>query len=51
MTDPEPSYRVVCAWCDLVLVEGPQPTSHGICPACHKRERDALEQEGFTDEL
>lgn len=30
----EPSYKVVCAWCHRVLVHGPEPTSHGICPEC-----------------
>lgn len=32
----EPTYRVVCAWCPTVLVEGDAgaPVSHGICSPC-----------------
>lgn len=26
--------RIVCAWCDLVLEEGPGPASHGLCEGC-----------------
>ena len=26
--------KVVCAWCQKVLTEGPSPTSRGICPPC-----------------
>jgi hypothetical protein len=26
--------RTVCAWCQRILREGAEPTSHGICPAC-----------------
>lgn len=30
-----PALRVVCAWCQAVLTDGPpEPTSHGICPSC-----------------
>ena len=32
--------RRVCAWCLEVTEEGPEPTSHGICAECAKRERD-----------
>lgn len=28
--------RLVCAWCDRVLVEGDGPVSHGICDACRR---------------
>lgn len=28
---------LVCAWCDRVLVPGPEPVSHGICPECAYR--------------
>lgn len=27
-------HKVVCAWCQLVLKEGIEPVSHGICPKC-----------------
>lgn len=26
--------RRVCAWCELVISEGAEPTSHGICTTC-----------------
>jgi hypothetical protein len=26
--------RKICGWCQKVLREGPDPASHGICPAC-----------------
>lgn len=26
--------RVVCAWCERLLAEGPGPVSHGICGDC-----------------
>ena len=26
--------RIVCAWCEKVMQEGPEPTTHGICPDC-----------------
>ena len=26
--------RVVCAWCDTVLLAGCEPVSHGICATC-----------------
>lgn len=32
ITAPEP--RTVCAWCGVVICEGPEPTSHGICQPC-----------------
>lgn len=28
--------RKVCAWCKAVMVEGDEPTSHGMCEACGK---------------
>lgn len=33
--------RHVCAWCGLVTAKGDPgaETSHGICPACERRER------------
>lgn len=26
--------RAVCSWCDAVLRDGSEPTTHGICPLC-----------------
>lgn len=26
--------RVVCAWCERLLADGPGPVSHGICEGC-----------------
>lgn len=46
-----PDLKLVCSWCDVVIREGAEPESHGICPACadkmredhdmKKREKDA----------
>lgn len=30
--------RIVCAWCLRVMDDGDEPTSHGICEDCTKRE-------------
>jgi hypothetical protein len=33
--------RKVCAWCDVVLVDGPaEPVTHGICTRCVERMRE-----------
>lgn len=32
--------RVLCAWCPVVIQDGPPspvPVSHGICTACYQR--------------
>lgn len=29
--------KLICAWCQLVLQEGYEPPSHGICPECQRR--------------
>ena len=29
--------KTVCAWCQKVLKEGPEPTSHGICQPCTEK--------------
>lgn len=26
--------RVVCAWCQTTMRDGPEPTSHGLCQPC-----------------
>ena len=31
--------RRVCAWCMKVIEDGPEPTTHGICPECAEVER------------
>ena len=40
------SLRRVCAWCGLIIADGPEPASHGICPKCEKKELAKLEREG-----
>jgi hypothetical protein len=29
-----PVLRIVCAWCQSLIVEGSEPVSHGICASC-----------------
>lgn len=29
-----PDVRVVCSWCSVVIREGSEPVSHGLCPSC-----------------
>ena len=29
--------RVECGWCGLVLQDGYEPTSHGICESCKEK--------------
>lgn len=44
---PNTQMRVVCAWCDAELDPAPGPegaVSHGICPACYKREMAKLRE-------
>ncbi len=38
-------YQIVCAWCKRVLDPGDPgaPVSHGMCPACYRREMRKLE--------
>lgn len=31
---PEHRLRTICAWCLANIVDGAEPTSHGICTAC-----------------
>jgi hypothetical protein len=33
----ESPLRLECAWCDTLLRDGREPTSHGICEACSER--------------
>jgi uncharacterized CHY-type Zn-finger protein len=28
--------RVICAWCEVVLEDGIEPMSHGMCPSCRE---------------
>lgn len=30
-------HKIVCDWCGEVLVEGPEPTTGGICEECRPR--------------
>lgn len=27
-------HKIICAWCQKILVEGLEPISHGICDPC-----------------
>lgn len=36
--------KIVCAYCKKVILDGPEPTSHGICPKCLKQELKKLEE-------
>jgi len=39
--------KTICAWCNKVLVEGPEAddqASHGICPKCQKIELAKIEK-------
>lgn len=31
--------RTVCAWCGVLICDGAEPTSHGICMPCAARMR------------
>lgn len=35
--------KVICGWCRAVLVDGPPPTSHGICKPCMDKEMARME--------
>ena len=37
MTTTHP-FKVVCAWCGMVMAFGEEPVSHGICPECAAQE-------------
>lgn len=39
--------RTVCAWCQKVMREGPEPTSHGICKVCEAKM--AIEIQAFEE--
>jgi len=32
------THRRICAWCHLVIQEGGEPATHGICPVCAEKE-------------
>ncbi len=32
-----PILRMVCAWCQKLVREGDEPTTHGICEACAEK--------------
>ena len=35
--------KVICGWCQTVLIDGPPPVSHGICKTCMDKEMARLE--------
>lgn len=47
--DAEPLPREACAWCGRVLREGPEPTSHGICPDCLARLEDSVKRPNVSE--
>jgi hypothetical protein len=36
--DERSGLRKICAWCNGMIREGVEPTSHGICPGCAEKE-------------
>ena len=34
--------RLMCAWCQVELRPGSEPTSHGICPDCEAKVRGTM---------
>jgi len=34
--------KVICAWCGLLIRDGREPVSHGICDRCKARELGRL---------
>ena len=38
--------RKICAWCRVVLEEGPEPVSHGLCGPCLRRELATIRDGG-----
>jgi len=38
----KPLPRVLCAWCKMVMAEGVEPVSHGICQICLARQLEEL---------
>lgn len=42
--------KVVCAYCKKVILDGHEPTSHGICPKCLKRELKRVEEAWESEE-
>ena len=41
--------KKVCSWCNTVTQEGREPVSHGMCPGCYEKHKDALEE--WSNEL
>lgn len=37
-------HRIVCAWCNKILVPGPEPISHGICDSCREKVIEDLKE-------
>jgi len=38
----ERKHKVVCAWCKVVISEGIEPISHGICNRCKDKATEGL---------
>ncbi len=34
--------KIVCAWCERILEDGPPPVSHGMCTSCYARQMNEV---------
>jgi len=48
--ESQEKHKIICAWCEKVLVEGPEPISHGICEECRDREIEGIKNYREGDE-
>lgn len=37
--------KCICAWCEKIIKDGEEPSTHGICEECLKTELKELEKE------
>lgn len=38
--------KVVCGWCGLLIRDGEEPISHGMCPQCYEAGMKRLKEQG-----
>ena len=43
-TPKEERIKKICAWCNLIMQDGSEPASHGICPQCGKKVMESYEK-------
>lgn len=36
-TTNEPKRKVICGWCEVVMSDGFEPATHGICDDCKRK--------------